>query len=103
MGRFLEHSRIYHFKNNEEDEYFIGSADLMNRNLNRRVESLVSIKDKKHRKYLNRILTLAFDKDTAAWHLLEGGKWKRIHQDEEGNLLKDYQEELLNIRKEKML
>ena len=103
LGRFLEHSRVYHFKNNEEDEFFIGSADLMNRNLNRRVESLVSIKDKKHRKYLNRILSLAFDDNTSSWHLLEGGKWKRVHKDDAGNPLKDYQEELLNIRKEKML
>ncbi len=103
LGRFLEHSRIYNFKNNGEEEFYIGSADLMNRNLNRRVESLVLIKEKKHKKYLNKILDYAFDNSTSAWQLREGGKWERVHLNNSGEVLNDYQEELLRIRREKML
>ena len=49
LGRFLEHSRIYYFKNDGDEEYFIGSADVMHRNLDRRVETLVRIDHEKHK------------------------------------------------------
>jgi polyphosphate kinase len=52
VGRFLEHSRIYYFRNNGEDEIYAGSADLMPRNLNRRVEVLFPIKDRRLVRYL---------------------------------------------------
>lgn len=49
LGRFLEHSRIFHFHNDGNDEYWIGSADLMDRNLNRRIEALVRIEKNEHK------------------------------------------------------
>jgi polyphosphate kinase len=60
LGRFLEHSRIFHFHNDGHSEYFIGSADIMDRNLNRRIETLVQIKREAHIKQLNQILRSIF-------------------------------------------
>lgn len=71
LGRFLEHSRIYHFKNGGEDEYLIGSADLMGRNLDRRVESLVMIQRKEHQLRLQGILDLGLSDETSSWSLQE--------------------------------
>lgn len=56
VGRFLEHSRIYYFKNNKSSEYFISSADLLTRNLDKRVETLVSVKDSNVTKKLDWII-----------------------------------------------
>lgn len=69
LGRFLEHSRIYHFVNSGEDEYWIGSADLMGRNLDRRVESLVLVQRKEHHLRLQALLDLGLSDGTAAWEL----------------------------------
>jgi polyphosphate kinase len=63
LGRFLEHSRIFHFANDGNDELYIGSADLMDRNLNRRVESLVLIEDKAHKAELIKIFNQYLDPD----------------------------------------
>lgn len=52
VGRYLEHSRMYYFQNNEKDEIYMGSADLMPRNLNHRVEVVFPVEDKKQVKYL---------------------------------------------------
>jgi polyphosphate kinase len=71
LGRFLEHSRIYHFLNGGDDEYWIGSADLMGRNLDRRVESLVLIQRKEHQIRLQGLLDLGLAEDTSSWHLKE--------------------------------
>ena len=76
LGRFLEHSRIFHFVNGGNDEYWIGSADLMHRNLDRRVESLVRIQDGGHISSLNHILTEGLSAESSGW-TLEKTKWTR--------------------------
>jgi polyphosphate kinase len=76
LGRFLEHSRIYHFINGGQDEYWIGSADLMGRNLDRRVESLVLIQRKEHVTRLQALLDLGLSEETASWEL-EETTWTR--------------------------
>jgi polyphosphate kinase len=71
LGRFLEHSRIYHFINGGQDDYWIGSADLMGRNLDRRVESLVLIQRKEHMTRLQGLLDLGLSEETSSWELKE--------------------------------
>jgi polyphosphate kinase len=88
LGRFLEHSRIFHFTNAGEDEYWIGSADLMGRNLNRRVESLVRIDKKSHKEYLQEILDLGLTDEVSSWHLT-GDQWIRHTTSASGHSLKN--------------
>ena len=76
LGRFLEHSRIYYFVNNGDDEYWIGSSDLMHRNLDRRVESLLRIEKLQHKETLREIFELSLSPDTSSWHQA-GAEWKR--------------------------
>ncbi|HLY33114.1 MAG TPA: RNA degradosome polyphosphate kinase, partial [Jatrophihabitantaceae bacterium] len=77
LGRFLEHSRVYYFGNDGEPEYWIGSADLMHRNLDRRVEVLCEVSDTAARAHLREMLDAAFDADTSAWELQPDGSWTR--------------------------
>jgi polyphosphate kinase len=88
LGRFLEHSRIFHFTNAGEDEYWIGSADLMGRNLNRRVESLVRVDKKAHKEYLQEILDQGLSDEVSSWHM-QDDKWTRFTQSIDGKALKD--------------
>ncbi|KGA19094.1 hypothetical protein GM50_6600 [freshwater metagenome] len=88
LGRFLEHSRIFHFTNAGEDEYWIGSADLMGRNLNRRVESLVRIDKKSHKEYLQEILDVGLSDEVSSWHLT-GDQWIRHTTSASGHSLKN--------------
>ena len=83
LGRFLEHSRIYHFTNAGKDEYWIGSADLMGRNLDRRVESLIRIDRKEHQQRLQEILDLGLSDQTSSWNLT-GTNWSREGSDDTG-------------------
>ena len=76
VGRFLEHSRIYRFANGGDAEYFIGSSDLRPRNLRRRVELLVPVRDAAQRARLDRILQLYLD-DPTGWHLTPAGEYVR--------------------------
>ena len=76
LGRFLEHSRIYHFVNNNDDEYWIGSSDLMHRNLDRRVESLLRIEKIQHKEILREIFEISLSPETSSWHQ-SGTEWKR--------------------------
>ncbi|CAB4879890.1 unannotated protein [freshwater metagenome] len=87
LGRFLEHSRIFHFTNAGEDEYWIGSADLMGRNLNRRVESLVRIDKKSHKEYLQEILDIGISEEVSSWHLIND-QWRRQTRNSAGQKLK---------------
>jgi len=64
VGRFLEHSRIYWFHNGGDDEMYIGSADLMERNLDRRVETLVPVRDQEIREHLRDVVLNAYLQDT---------------------------------------
>ena len=76
LGRFLEHSRIFRFGDGEDDEIWIGSADMMHRNLDRRVEVLVRVTDTEHRSRLRSLLDLAVA-DASAWALRADGSWTR--------------------------
>ncbi|MCH2187234.1 hypothetical protein MK280_15325 [Myxococcota bacterium] len=79
LGGFLEHSRIYRFGSpNRGLDYFIGSADLMPRNLGRRVESLVPIEKVDLCEQLEDILSMNLKDDTHAWALKSTGRWQAI-------------------------
>jgi polyphosphate kinase len=97
LGRFLEHSRIYAFGTGEDadSEVYIGSADLMHRNLNRRVEALVRVTDPAQRLTLRNLIALAMDETTASWWLDADGTWTRHHLDSSGQPLRDLQQYLL--------
>ena len=102
LGRFLEHSRIFHFANGGDDEIYIGSADLMDRNLNRRVESLVKLTRAEHKKSLIRIFDQYTASTTAAWHLLPTGKWLLVDKDPSGAPLADLQAMIIEAYRAKV-
>jgi polyphosphate kinase len=77
VGRFLEHSRIFRFGAGDDAEYWIGSADLMHRNLDRRVEALVKVTMPSARQDLRSVLELAMDDRTEGWDLAGDGTWHR--------------------------
>ncbi len=75
LGRFLEHSRVYWFAGGGQPEAWIGSADLMHRNLDRRVEVLVRIPSAEHIAQLGDLLETSASDDTKSWHLSADGIW----------------------------
>jgi polyphosphate kinase len=77
VGRYLEHSRVYQFKRGDEVKFLIGSADLMGRNLNNRVELIVPVEDPAAQAELADTLDRCFADDTFAWDLMPDGEWKR--------------------------
>jgi polyphosphate kinase len=91
LGRYLEHSRIFHFES--AGEWWIGSADMMHRNLDRRIESLVRVRDREMHEQLASMLDLAFSPEVIAWELAADGRWTRKAYQGEERLL-DYQVEL---------
>ena len=95
LGRFLEHARVFAFAADGEPEVFIGSADLMHRNLDRRVETLVRITDPDHITELLELIELSMDDGTSSWHLTADGTWNRHHRDPDGAPLRDLQEHLI--------
>jgi len=82
LGRYLEHSRLFMFDNAGSPIVYIGSADMMHRNLDRRVEALVRLRDPAHLQELHDLFDLAMDPQTNSWHLGEGGEWTRITDSE---------------------
>jgi polyphosphate kinase len=101
LGRFLEHSRVYSFGGAEPDdpgEVWLGSADLMHRNLDRRVEALVRVTDPSKQADLRGLLGMAMDDTTSSWWLGPDGSWTRHHQDASGAPLLDIQEYLIRSR-----
>ena len=96
LGRFLEHSRLFWFANGGSPIVGIGSADLMHRNLDRRVEALASITNPAHVAEISNLFDIAFDKGTASWKLQPNGTWIAFTTDSEGNPLLDMQEYLIN-------
>ena len=96
LGRFLEHSRIFHFSNNGENELWIGSADLMHRNLDRRVESMVKINQNDHKRMLLRALDSYLAPTTSSWHMNKAGDWDRITQSASGAELDDLHQQVIN-------
>jgi polyphosphate kinase len=101
LGRFLEHSRIYAFAG--DGEVWIGSADLMHRNLDRRVELLVHVMDPDQQAELRALLDLAMDENTASWWLDGEGTWVRHHLDSDGKPLRDLQQYLIQNRRARSL
>ncbi len=98
LGRFLEHSRIFWFAGAGEPVVYIGSADMMHRNLDRRVEAMVRLRDPRDIVELDELLTLTMDPGTASWHLDGDGGWTRHHHDEEGRPIRDLQAHMIANR-----
>jgi polyphosphate kinase len=101
LGRFLEHSRVYAFGADEDDdlELWMGSADMMHRNLDRRVELVVKVTDPGHRRRLRRLLDQGMDDGTSSWWLNPDGYWTRHSRDDAGNPLRDIQQALVRERR----
>jgi polyphosphate kinase len=79
VGRFLEHSRIFRFgREDRAARYFIGSADLRRRNLDRRVEAMIPVFDDDARRQLNEVLDINLADDVQSWGLAADGEWSRI-------------------------
>nr|WP_238992915.1 RNA degradosome polyphosphate kinase [Jiangella aurantiaca] len=95
LGRFLEHSRVYSFENGGDAEHWIGSGDLMHRNLDRRVEALVRLSRPEHRQEVVGLFDLAFDPGISSWHLRPDGTWERVHTGPDGEPLADMQQVLI--------
>ena len=85
LGRFLEHSRVYWFANGGDPEVWIGSADMMHRNLDRRVETLVRVDDAGIKTRLEEILDLGIRDRAGAWTLTPEGDWLRSAPSTNGN------------------
>ena len=96
LGRFLEHSRIYYFRNDGAEDYFIGSADMMHRNLDRRVESLVLIESEKHKQRLAAILDDSVSDKYSTWKLTNENNWVRNIKDHDGNYLVSFQDHFVD-------
>jgi polyphosphate kinase len=95
LGRFLEHSRIYYFRNDGAEDYFIGSADVMHRNLDRRVEALVRIESEKHKESLKSILDDSVSDTYSTWSLNVENKWVRNVKDHDGKYLVNFQDHFI--------
>ncbi|MDN4480231.1 RNA degradosome polyphosphate kinase [Demequina muriae] len=91
LGRFLEHSRVFAFANGGDPEIFLGSADLMHRNLDRRIEALISIVAPHQKDFLLENIDMAMSSDYSAWELSEDGVFTRTTRDADGRRLKDVQ------------
>ena len=95
LGRYLEHSRVYAFCNDGDTDLFIGSADLMHRNLDRRVEELVRITDPAMVEQLEWLVTHAASDAVSSWHLEPDGAWVRHSHGPDGEKLEDIQTTLM--------
>ena len=80
VGEFLEHSRIFGFANGGQQEWYIGSADLMERNLDRRVEAVVPIEDPEARARLAQIVEVMLADDRRSWQLGTDAVWRRTEE-----------------------
>ena len=94
LGRFLEHSRLFWFENAGKPSVGIGSADLMHRNLDRRVEVIVGITQPKHIAEIDELFNIAFDPSTVTWRLSDL-EWTPRTVDEQGQPLQDMQQYLI--------
>jgi polyphosphate kinase len=91
LGRYLEHSRVFSFLNDGDPQVFIGSADMMHRNLDRRVEALVRLTDPEHIAEIDGMFDQAMDERTSSWWLDGDGTWTRRSTDAAGAPLDDLQ------------
>jgi polyphosphate kinase len=95
LGRYLEHSRIFAFAGGGDPAVYIGSADMMHRNLDRRVEALVRLSQPDHIRELNALFETAMSETVASWYLSEDGNWTRHQLDANGSILVDLQDQLM--------
>jgi polyphosphate kinase len=96
VGRYLEHSRIFCFGQGARERYFIGSADLMERNLDRRVEAMTPVKDETLMAQLRKALGIMRRDDRRAWTLGEDGEWTRVEATIDGEPTTDTFEALMD-------
>jgi polyphosphate kinase len=101
VGRFLEHSRIYYFRNGGNDEYFIGSADLMKRNLEERVEVVAPIEGKELQDELREILNVHIFNRRSAWDMQPDGTFIQ-RRPEEGQDSRTVQEILIDLAEQRI-
>jgi polyphosphate kinase len=99
LGRFLEHSRVFLFANAGSPVVFIGSADMMHRNLDRRVEALVRLSNREDISDMVSLMDRYMDAGTASWHLDSDGIWTRHNTGADGEPLADIQSWLLDSRR----
>ena len=78
LGRFLEHSRVFIFEAGDESSYYLGSADLMPRNLDFRIEAVVPVEDQRSQQELARAFDTIASSNTHAWELKSDGSWQRV-------------------------
>ena len=97
LGRYLEHSRIYAFCNDGDTDLFIGSADLMHRNLDRRVEALVRITDPEMVAHLTWFVTHSASDEVTSWWMEPDGSWTRHVTGPDGERLEDIQDTLMSL------
>jgi polyphosphate kinase len=95
LGRFLEHSRVFLFGRGEDAQVWIGSGDMMHRNLDRRVEALVRITDPRHIEDLTSLMAKGMSARYAHWVLEADGRWTRDDRDDNGRPREDLQAALI--------
>jgi polyphosphate kinase len=95
LGRYLEHSRVFWFENAGEPLVYIGSADMMHRNLDRRIEALIQITDPAHIDQLGRQLDRGMSDQMQSWSLQQDGQWLRHSSAKDGVALADVQNETM--------
>jgi polyphosphate kinase len=100
VGRFLEHGRILYFRNGGDEEYFIGSADMMRRNLESRVEVHAPVEDPELRQELRLILDVQFADQRSAWDMQSDGSYVQRQPDEEH--AKGAQEILMGVAEKRL-
>ncbi|GAA1616117.1 RNA degradosome polyphosphate kinase [Brevibacterium sanguinis] len=103
LGRFLEHSRAFVFGNGGDPIVYIGSADMMHRNLDRRVETLIELVAPNHKAEIIELFDLAFAPTTSAFELAGDGVWTRTTHAPDGAELTDYQTELIRRHRKRRL
>ncbi len=101
VGRFLEHSRIYYFKNNGDEEYFIGSADIMKRNLEDRVEVVTPVEPKPLQRELRKILDVQLNDHRGAWEMQPDGTYMQL-QPSGKNDQRSSQEQLIELAADRL-
>ncbi len=101
VGRFLEHARIYYFRNNNQEEYFIGSADLMLRNLERRVEMVTPVEYPALQEQLREILDLQLSDQRGAWDMQSDGSYAQRQPAPSGEQ-RSAQEQLMDLNKKRL-
>jgi polyphosphate kinase len=95
VGRFLEHARAFAFGEGENEKIYLGSADLMQRNLDRRVETLFPLREARHRAKVRRLLDLQLNDPANGWEMNPDGAYARLRPQEEGEEPLDSQALLL--------